>query len=127
MYYRSAKSPLLKFIKVLTRYQIWPKALGENKDLNKLIDVFFKDNDVMELIGVNQPKNIIWFNKESFEELLNWIFLIVIIDYPIHKFPHSKNTNKMLSKYSKIFKNIQISAQKSDFKFNNFLEILKSS
>ena len=116
----------IMLIKILTRYQICVKGLDEKKDLNKLIDVFFKDNDVMDFIGVNQHENIIWFNKESFEELLNWIFLIALIDYPIYKYPHSKNTNKMLSKYSKIFKNIQISAQKSDFKFNKFLEIVKS-
>jgi len=126
--YKEDSLKYIKLIKVLTRYQQrWAKALDENKDLNKLIDVFFKDNDVMELTGVNQYKNIVWFKKESFEELLNWIFLILLLDYPILKFPYSKNTNKMLSKYSKIFKNIQISAQKSDFKFNKFLEILKRS
>lgn len=126
--YKEDSIKYIKLIKVLTRYQqSWAKALDENKDLNKLIDVFFKDNDVKELIGVNQHQNTLWFNKESFEEILNWIFLILLLDYPIYKYPHSKNTNKMLCKYSKIFKNIQISAQKSGFKFNKFIEIVKKN
>jgi hypothetical protein len=123
--YKENSIKYIKLIKVLTRYQIWPKALDKKRELNKLIDIFFKDNDVMDLIGVNQHKNIIWFHRESLEELLNWLFLIVLLDYPIHKYPYSKNTDKMLLKYSKIFKNIQISSQKSGFKFNKFIEILK--
>ena len=40
----------------------------------------FSDNDAQLLLGVNRYQEILWFNKESFEDLLWWLFIIASVD-----------------------------------------------
>ena len=40
----------------------------------------FKDEEVQEFLHVNRHEEVLWFNKESFEELLFWLMLAAIVE-----------------------------------------------
>ena len=45
---------------------------------NEMVD-FIKNQNVQKYIQVNQHESVLWFNKESFEELLEWLFIIELV------------------------------------------------
>jgi hypothetical protein len=45
-----------------------------------LLNHWLEDEAVHEYIGVNRYGGIDWFNQESFEEVLWWLFLIAVLE-----------------------------------------------
>jgi glycosidase len=62
-------------IEVLTRYQDWDDYVlkGEMYDL---VRKMFSDSDVRAYLGANEYDGKWWFNKESTQELLYWLYVI---------------------------------------------------
>ena len=46
----------------------------------RLLETWLQDETLQVFIGMNQFNESVWFNKESFEELLWWLFLIAVIE-----------------------------------------------
>ncbi len=78
---RSAALRLVMLVKLLIRHQKWFESdrSGGNRTY-AVLDALFKDKEGQEFLGVNQHDGILWFNKESFEELLSWLMLTAIIE-----------------------------------------------
>jgi hypothetical protein len=62
-------------IKAITAHQGWFAAL-DTQPLSALVGTWLADADIQELLGVNRYKDVLWFNKESFEEFLWWLMLV---------------------------------------------------
>jgi hypothetical protein len=45
-----------------------------------LLRTWLNDESVQAFIGMNRYNEVVWFNKEAFEELLWWLFLISLIE-----------------------------------------------
>jgi hypothetical protein len=43
-------------------------------------DALLEDELVQRLIGVNEHQNVVYFSKENYEELLDWMFTISVLD-----------------------------------------------
>ncbi len=57
--------------------KIWQEHKG------KLILQILEDNDVRQFINVNEYEGIVYYSKERFEELLNWLYSITVCSYSI--------------------------------------------
>jgi len=71
-------------IRVLTSHQEWHKNVNllseaNREDLRKVIADWLKDVDVQKVIQVHRYEGILWFNKEAFQELLWWMFLLAAV------------------------------------------------
>jgi len=72
-------------IKLLTSHQSWWTIINTTektkvKPAYHILTRIFSDNDAQLFLGVNRYKDILWFNKESFEDLLWWLFIIASVD-----------------------------------------------
>jgi len=47
---------------------------------NQSLRSWLKEAEYQRFIGINRHQGILWFNKESFEELLRWLFLMATIE-----------------------------------------------
>ncbi|CAA9287048.1 MAG: GH13 [uncultured Chloroflexia bacterium] len=45
-----------------------------------MLESWLKDDDVRQFLQVNRHQGILWFNKESFEQLLHSLFVVAAID-----------------------------------------------
>ncbi len=72
---------LIQIIKILTAHQRWFDP-HESKSLNPsyILENLLNDNDVQQFLGINRYQSILWFQKERYEELLNWLLIIAVID-----------------------------------------------
>jgi glycosidase len=65
-------------VKILTAHQHWLQG-GSTKQMHEMLSSLFRDNDVQRALMVNRYQEILWFNKEAFEQLLWWLFVITMI------------------------------------------------
>jgi glycosidase len=68
-------------IKILTVYKRWFDNRDESVDsARELLVSLFNEQDVRSFIGVNRYNDVLWFNKERFEILIWWVFIVSVID-----------------------------------------------
>jgi hypothetical protein len=73
-------------IKLLTSHHAWwtminihPKK-AEGKPAYQILTNILSDNDAQSYLGVNRYQDTLWFNKESFEDLVWWLFIIATLE-----------------------------------------------
>ena len=54
-----------------------------------ILNTLLKDTDAQQLLGVNRFNNILWFNKEGFDQLLFWMQQLAAI--PMDSVKHEAN------------------------------------
>jgi glycosidase len=68
-------------VKLLTAHPHWLES-GGAASLYEMFSSLFRDNDAQRALLVNRHQEVLWFNKEAFEQLLWWIFVTAAISYP---------------------------------------------
>jgi glycosidase len=68
-------------IKILTSHQRWfaVESLTPEKRAYQVLESWLKDDEIQQFLGVNRYQGILWFNKEAFEQLLQWMMLIAAV------------------------------------------------
>ena len=71
-----AASHALLTVKILTTHQRWFRTGGpEPLRAHQAVASWLNDSEVQRLLHVNRYRGILWFNKESFDQLLWWMLL----------------------------------------------------
>ncbi len=65
-------------VKILTTHQRWFVSAKE-KQAHQLLGGWLQDGDVQQFVQVNRYQGALWFNKESFEELLWWMMWVAVV------------------------------------------------
>ena len=67
-------------IKILTAHQLWFEAASAgDMGAYHILSSWLKDNEIQKFLQINRYKDVLWFNHESFEEILWWMFFIAVI------------------------------------------------
>lgn len=66
-------------VKLLIGCQHWCDIPGKEKEgALSALQAWLKDPDVQRFISVNRFQGVLWYNKEAFEEMLWWLFVLAI-------------------------------------------------
>jgi len=72
----------VSLIKLLVRHPHWWKSkTPDQNQAHQALDSLLKDEEVQRFLQVNRHEGTLWFNRESFEELLFWLMLIAVVDF----------------------------------------------
>ncbi|KPL24651.1 MAG: alpha-amylase [Anaerolineae bacterium SM23_84] len=76
-----AASKAVAVIKVLTSHQRWfaSEAPDTPKRAHQMLETLLRDSEVQQFLQVNRHQDVLWFNKEAFEQLLWWLALVAAI------------------------------------------------
>ncbi len=67
-------------LKILTAHQRWfVVEPGQKIQPKQVLEVLLRDGDVQQFLKVNRFQNVLWFNKEAYDELLVWLFVLAVI------------------------------------------------
>jgi len=67
-------------VKILTSHQRWSAgAPGEPLNAFNLLTRLLSDADARNFLRVNRHQDALWFNNEAFDELLNWLLAIELL------------------------------------------------
>ncbi|MFO7889965.1 MAG: alpha-amylase, partial [bacterium] len=119
---------LIQIIKILTTHQRWFDP-HQSKSLNPyyILENLLNDNDVQQFLGINRYQGVLWFQKERYEELLDWMLIIAVIDAVSDtNRPLSKVENLIESRYAAI-EVLQGAEKKSEYKVEKLLQEIKKN
>ncbi|MDZ7260713.1 MAG: alpha-amylase family glycosyl hydrolase, partial [candidate division KSB1 bacterium] len=68
----------LAVIKIFTSHQRWFDL--KTTRTYQVLESLLRDSEVQGFLQVNRYQDILWFNKESFDQLLDWMLLVAVID-----------------------------------------------
>jgi len=79
-YDNSSASINLVLVKILTSNSDWFSSFeNRTKSIREILNGLFADPSVQDYLQINRYKGVLWFNKESFDELIWWMYLISLI------------------------------------------------
>jgi glycosidase len=107
----------------------WDGIYEPKTALLELFSNWFKDElkqeYLYEFLNINQYKDIIWFNKENFEELVWWLSIHVTLS-GLHRTTYDSTFDLQAyqSELSTFIKKILISIEKSEYQLDNYLNLM---
>ena len=111
--------------KILTTHQ---SCLIKSKEgpILTLLESLFSDTEIQHFLQVNRYKETLWFNKESFEQLMRWIFIVSIITlFSDPSLSAHDATNEVILHFKTVNQLLNISEQ-SNYQVERLLEIAKT-
>ena len=120
-------------VKLLTSHHTWwtvlntdPKKVDE-KAAYHILTRILSDNDAQIFLGVNRYQDVLWFNKEAFEDLLWWLYIIATVEISSQYLQTDQNNEfgkRILQCYNEISTLIE-QADASGYKLEKLLDLLK--
>jgi glycosidase len=120
-------------VKLLTTHHTWWKEVstaGTHKDgtgIYHVISSLLSDSDALTYLGVNRYQDVLWFNKEAFEDLVWWLFTIAMVEIVTAYDQEDQATTLgrvILTCFAEISK-LLASAQASGYKLEKLLDLVK--
>ncbi|MBN2297946.1 MAG: alpha-amylase [Deltaproteobacteria bacterium] len=119
---RTAEYEML-LVEILTRYQDWEYYILKG-DMDLLMRSMLSDSDVRTYIGANEFQGKWWYNKESMENLLYWLFTVSVIQCLALYHEDSGTLRKHIIRNYQIIKKIIKHSDESGFALDVFLSSL---
>lgn len=108
-------------IKLLTRHQRW----FEEETVYQVVETLLKDSEAQQFLSVNRYDDILWFNKEAFEEMLWWLMLTVALEVSFDPLRPAKEVVRGLERCWSVIQKLQEAEKKSEYQVEKLLELLK--
>ena len=100
-------------LKIAIRHQDWLANLGD-KSAKMLLKEWFSDIHVQQFLKVNRYNDILWYNRESFSDLLTLMQSIALIQAQVDGISNSLLAESLLAT-NEILKHIKVQDKKSNY------------
>jgi glycosidase len=123
----------VNLIKLLTTHHYWWRMMdfeyskAKQDGSYQILTSIFSDSDAQAYLGVNRYQDVLWFNKESFEDLLWWLMVIASIEisYTLSNSSDNKGFRKWILACYKTISDLETDAQASGYKVEKLLDLVK--
>ncbi|WP_319559900.1 alpha-amylase family glycosyl hydrolase [Marispirochaeta sp.] len=110
----------VSLVKLLTSYQDWHlrlKDMAGNRYLAKLIH----EQEIQDFLLVNRYNNILWFNKDRFEDMAWWFFCIAVVQ--LTEMPESSPHPRIESLFETLHNWLECE-ERSGFRLTRLIDLL---
>lgn len=101
----------------LLRHSKW----YETETVEAFFENFLGDESVREFLQVHRDQEILWFHKESFEEMLEWLYVIGILGV-LFEFSDEKTRVRQIQRINRILRTLEKTGHKSGYQFEKWRE-----
>jgi glycosidase len=108
-------------IKLLTIHQGWFKE----KRANQVLESLLKDNEVQQFLQINRYNDILWFNREAFDDLIWWLRLLAAIEISSDPKRLTHQVARDLEDCDGMIQRLSEAAKKSGYQVEKLLELLR--
>ncbi|MFB3886704.1 MAG: alpha-amylase family glycosyl hydrolase [Thermodesulfobacteriota bacterium] len=108
-------------VKILTRHQRW----FELKESYRVAENLLRDCEVQQFLMVNRYNEILWFNKESFEELLWWLMLVAAVEIGFDPLRPASEIVKELAECYGMIQTLDEAKEISQYQVQKLLEAVR--
>jgi hypothetical protein len=113
-------------VKLLTTHQRWfeSQVPGEKQAYRVLVS-WLQDSEVQQFLQVNRYQDALWFNKETFEQLLGWMALLATVQISADpQRPASQVPHEIAACYA-IVQQLLRAGQQSEYQIEKLLAVLE--
>ena len=114
-------------VKLLTSPQRWftTEAPDPAARAYRVLEQLLHDDEVQQFLHVNRYRDVLWFNKEAFEQLLWWLLLVAKISMaPLH--PEARIAQETLAGYG-IVQRLRQAEEESGYRVEELMTLLWSN
>lgn len=119
-------------LKILTSSANWYTTLIEgDQQIKPIMRIWLADPEVQEFLKINRYKDILWFNKESFEEFTWWMYVISVVKIYSHEKKStncnneiSENVEKKIEACFKVINDLLEVSEKSGYRVDKLMEVI---
>jgi hypothetical protein len=115
---------MMNLVRLLIIQQDWSDQIQQTT-LRELVESWLKIPEIQVKLGVNRYNDMLWFNKEGFEEFLWWMYLLAILHIAAST---NLDANIMIESILKIYhviEKIKTAEEKSGFQVQKLLSLLE--
>ena len=96
-------------------------------DAYQLLIKLLEDRETQTFLGINRYQDVLWFNKEAYDDLLWWLFVAALVDLTSleAQYELSKATIQKIVACYEVIRLLQDAERTSAFQVENLLEALK--
>ena len=110
-------------IKILTGNQGWFDIKGRSSDMvGSLIRSWMADDVARVFLRIHPYKDILWFNKEAFHELVWWTFAFEVVRLKAEPGMIASRFNKSVQSCYGIIERLYLAEEASEFQLEKLLE-----
>jgi glycosidase len=119
--------------KLLTSHHGWWQAIADRpaipgaRSAYHILTSLLSDSDALSYLGVNRYQDMLWFNKEAFEDLVWWLYIIAAIEIstlPTASTQIESNPRRILDCYN-VLSDLLLKSQASGYMLDKLLELAK--
>ncbi len=112
---------LVSLVKIMTAQQCWFEATTAYQALSALL----QDGDARTFLQVNRYQGVLWYNKESFDQVLLWMFRIAVVSLSLAwQEPPDRIAESIAAANGKV-RELQRAEEQSKFQVEKLLEAAK--
>jgi glycosidase len=112
---------LVATIRLLIGQQGWYRHLG-SLSLRQILEDWLKETEIQNFLGINRFKDVLWFNKEAFDQLTNWLNLLALLDVASDPKAGAAELVETLVGSSEITENLKAAAAVSEYRLQSLLD-----
>jgi glycosidase len=122
----------VELVRILTSHQDWFEIQGLEEERAYLtLRSWLEDSDVQQFLQINRYQGVLWFNHESFEDLLRAMLSVAVVDTiaDMEKGdgdPARSEAAGRIQEYSLIIRQLQAAGEKSSYQVEKWLEAVRS-
>jgi hypothetical protein len=90
-----------------------------------VLESLLKDHEVNQFLKVNRFNDILWFNKEAFDELRGWLLQVAIVDLISDPLGSSSERMKEIERCHRIILKWKEAEKRSEYQVEKLLEAVK--
>jgi glycosidase len=94
---------------------------SEPRPAYRVAEAWLKDDDVRTFLKVNRFQNVLWYNKESFDQLLGLALMSAILDVEARPDSQPDEVAGEIASYYKIVQALQQAQAKAEYRVDNLL------
>jgi len=114
---------IVRHIRAFVFYQNWWRDYESLDFLPQLMKEIFNDKNMVSILQINEYEGKIWFNKESFEDLVAGLFVVSVLEILRNIEKKSERKTAFRKRYGYI-KTLLATADASGYEVNAFLKLI---
>ena len=110
-------------VKLLAKHQRWYEVKrSDQNQAYRVLESLLKDGEVHQFLQVNRYNDILWFNREAFDELRWWLFLVAVVEISSDPLRSAHEVVKDVEECYTIIKTLHQAEKKSSYQLEKLLE-----
>jgi len=95
--------------------------VGETKPAYRVVEAWLKDDDVRGFLQVNRYQGVLWYNKESFDQLLGLMLLAGVVDAASRPAADLATVAEAIRSYHEVVRALRQAQAESDYRVDKLL------